>query len=421
MLRRALTSVALPLAIAAAGVLLLRGYGAVLAAAVAVPCGHVAALSALSLATKALKRGGGVARQVALWSVMLTLPLYMLLGIETYGAARNHLSYRLQWSDRDFAMARLIAGFPGGHRQVEAGGAGIHLYKPFQSGLYAVNSLGLRTAEPQPKRPGEWRVAVVGGSTVWGYNVADPDTIAARLGEAVASRRPGVTVYNLGVENAKFADELRLVENFADVFQLDQVLFYHGVNDTAAAYNAILRPELANKDDFFVASGGGLAAAIRRTNTFALLDDLLARWLPARIALPPEAEYRRRLDETVTRHTNTLAAARQLCEQRRLACDFFWQPEVADKPEQTYFERDYSAQREGKFPHFAKVARDYGDAVLATAPDIADLRGVFAGRPGPAFIDVVHLNGDANDVVAQALAHDIIAGMAVGGVMTHAP
>ena len=52
-------------------------------------------------------------------------------------------------------------------------------YRPWKSEAITINGLGLRTAAPTPKAPGEWRIAMTGGSTVFGQDVFDADTIAS--------------------------------------------------------------------------------------------------------------------------------------------------------------------------------------------------------------------------------------------------
>lgn len=66
---------------------------------------------------------------------------------------------------------------------------GFVLYRPWQGDGIAFNALGLRTAMPTPKAPGEWRIAVTGGSAAWGWRVVDADTIPVRLQEIL--RRAG--------------------------------------------------------------------------------------------------------------------------------------------------------------------------------------------------------------------------------------
>lgn len=395
--------IGLPLTAAVVAFKALSGLSTVIAVLVALPLCHGAALAALSAAAGRFGMAAG-ARRLALWSVTLSLPLYLVLLVEGGLSALNQLSYRLQWSERDFAMARLVASIPGGPREAVPAAHGIQMYKPFRSELYSVNSLGLRTIEPTPKRPGEWRVGVAGGSTVWGYGVVDQDSVPGRLAAILAPQAPMVTVVNLGLENLTFDRELRILKAYAEAFQLDQVIFYHGVNDTAGSYNVVFRPKLANKDDFLVARGGGVLGALRRTNIHARLDLWAARLLPPRIPPMPEPRLSEAIAAAAGDYAATLARARAFCGARGLVCEFFWQPEVTDKPVRTYFERQYVDDRDAKFPGFAGFARRYGDAVLAAAPGVVDLRGVFTDAPQAAFTDVVHLNGEANGLVARALA-----------------
>src|SRR5262245_36540426 len=61
-------------------------------------------------------------------------------------------------------------------------------YRPWKSEAITINGLGLRTAAPTPKAPGEWRIAMTGGSTVFGWGVFDADTIPAQLAEVLRRR-----------------------------------------------------------------------------------------------------------------------------------------------------------------------------------------------------------------------------------------
>src|SRR5262249_35806419 len=113
---------------------------------------------------------------------------------------------------------------------------GVRLYRPWQGDGITINELGLRTAPPTPKAAGEWRVAVTGGSTAWGWRVTDANTIAAVLQRALARTHPNVTVYNFGIEGATIAAELATLQRFRDIYAIDAVVFYTGANDALAAY-----------------------------------------------------------------------------------------------------------------------------------------------------------------------------------------
>ena len=71
------------------------------------------------------------------------------------------------------------------------------LYRPLRSNEISINDLGPRTAPPTPKRPGEWRIAVTGGSSAWGWRILDADTIAVQLQQALHRQgHPSIVVYN---------------------------------------------------------------------------------------------------------------------------------------------------------------------------------------------------------------------------------
>src|SRR5262249_1292019 len=80
---------------------------------------------------------------------------------------------------------------------------GTRLYRPWQAPGVTINADGLRTQPRTPKAAGEWRIAVTGGSAVWGWRVLDPDTIPGQLQRLRSSAN--VTFYNFGIEGATAA------------------------------------------------------------------------------------------------------------------------------------------------------------------------------------------------------------------------
>lgn len=89
------------------------------------------------------------------------------------------------------------------------------------------NSLGFRGPEPVPRRPGEFRVMLVGDSMFWGVGCDEPDTIRARL-EEVARRATGrgdrLSVANCSVIGYDTVQELLVTETFAPRVQPDHII-----------------------------------------------------------------------------------------------------------------------------------------------------------------------------------------------------
>jgi len=71
-------------------------------------------------------------------------------------------------------------------RKVEKNG--LHLHRPWRGDEIIINELGLRTGLPTPKREGEWRIAVTGGSVAFGWRMRDADTIPVQMHEMFHER-----------------------------------------------------------------------------------------------------------------------------------------------------------------------------------------------------------------------------------------
>jgi len=97
------------------------------------------------------------------------------------------------------------------------------------------NAYGFRAHEfPAEKRPEDFFILCLGGSTVWGAAAAtNADTWPERLEQLLASRYPGrhIEVFNLGTD---FATSVYSIVNLALIgmhLQPDLVIIYHGWND----------------------------------------------------------------------------------------------------------------------------------------------------------------------------------------------
>jgi lysophospholipase L1-like esterase len=95
-----------------------------------------------------------------------------------------------------------------------------------------LNWRGYRGPTVGRKQPRELRVAMFGGSTVFGYGVAWDETIPAALERALRAQLPGrpVTVINLGLIGEGAYAFLPSLQDFDDL-QFDIVCLYEGYND----------------------------------------------------------------------------------------------------------------------------------------------------------------------------------------------
>ncbi|MFM8533458.1 MAG: SGNH/GDSL hydrolase family protein, partial [Acidimicrobiia bacterium] len=94
------------------------------------------------------------------------------------------------------------------------------------------NVWGYRGPRVGVKRPGEYRIAVLGGSTAFGYGVSWDEAIPAQLEGMLAASTPGVTVVNLAYNN-EGAYSLRFTLEDYLWLHYDLAILYDGYNDVA--------------------------------------------------------------------------------------------------------------------------------------------------------------------------------------------
>ena len=188
----------------------------------------------------------GRLRRACFYAIAWVVPLALLAGIEA-AALSVRLADRVTPLEDTSLLARKTP-WPG-HLYSDSSyywdPGGVILYRPWQGAGISFNALGLRTAMPAPKAPGEWRIAVTGGSEVWGWRVLDADTIPAQLQDVL--RRAGhanVTVYNFGIGGASMQMELALLKRFRETYAIDQDIL------PAALKTNPLRKVIAEADDY---------------------------------------------------------------------------------------------------------------------------------------------------------------------------
>ena len=352
------------------------------------------------LAVAALLRGR--LRRLAFYGCALTFPLALLAALEA-GAVAVHLADVVAPLENTALLAKKTP-WPT-YLLTEASyyttPDGLLLYRPWTGDGITFNALGLRTVMPSPKAEGEWRVAVSGGSAVWGWHVVDVDTIPADVQDILRREGHGkVTVYNFGIGGATLKRELALLEHFRATYGIDQVLFYTGANDVITGY-------IGHTNERY-------GPWVGTTTSFELVKTAVR--LQAMSRTPPP-EMLRYLDEEVIPRAvaaNTLRdgilAAAAYCRDSKLVCDFALQPMMFDRKSHTGAEADMARTLDRIYPRMDALAhRIYADAMAAGPPGhMFDLSHTFDNTAEPLFLDHVHLN-EAGNRIAAARAAAIIA------------
>jgi lysophospholipase L1-like esterase len=325
-----------------------------------------------------------------------TLPLVLFDGLEVLARSVRLAEQILPIADDSVLRGegRTLDYFRGDARTAPAD-PGWRLYRPRNADGIVINELGLRTAMPTGKTAGEWRVAISGGSTVWGWRVLDIDTIPENVQRLLPHTARKITVYNFGIEGATLEAELLTLKRFREIYALDQVLFYSGSNDVLKAYWEATtgRREFEN----FIASGFELAKAARRVN--ALLEGVnagsLAKFEGEKVPRIVQNNPLRR----------GVVAAQDYCRSAELDCVFVFQPTLVTRKNHSAGEAKLAKTYDILFPGMAMLTRQMYRDAMRVGPDdrMYDLTGVFDERASPFFTDHIHVNEDGNRVVAEAL------------------
>jgi hypothetical protein len=342
----------------------------------------------------------GRIRRVFFHFLAWTFPLALLAALEM-GAVALHLADRIApledlsiLANRDHWPAHMMSS----GRRVEKDG--VPVYLPWQGEGIDINALGLRTAMPSPKSPGEWRIALVGGSAAFGWRVPDADTIAVRLQQAL--QRAGysnVTVYNFAVDAITLVTELAIVNRYRDRYAIDHVVFYTGANDATNSYLSDTAPQ------------NRFAQLLSGPNAFELLK--VASRLGATLTGPSPAVLARFDNDVLPKlaERNTLRdgviAADEYCRAKSLRCDFVLQPMLLTRKPPRGSEIRLAHTLGLLYPRYDQVVTTMYRSVMTTGASVHDGSDLFDQSAEPYFFDVVHVNEAGNRYAAERIAEII--------------
>ena len=347
------------------------------------------------LATAFAIAAQGRARKLGFHLMLWTFPLAVLAALEATAIAVRFADRVAPLEDNSSLRNwhRWPAYLMSEGRWAEPAG-GLRVYRPWKGDGVEINEFGLRGPAPAPKAPGEWRIAVTGGSTTYGWRVLDADTIPARLQDAIRAFGRKVAVYNFGIEGASLEREIALVRRLRDAYALDQVLFYTGANDVILRY--------MNRSD----TTEGLGELTAQTTGFELIK--AARRLLA-LSFDRPAPVDQEGAASVARSNSLrerIAAARSYCDGTGLRCDFFLNPLIFTCKSAFCLQSPMAGAAARVYPGMDRLMGWMYADVLAhvSAEDVEDLRDAFDQAEQPIYTDFVHVNEEGNRLIAERMA-----------------
>lgn len=350
-------------------------------------------------------------RSWLLWILMLSIAPLFFAGLE----AVMWIQFQLWAQDRNQTDLRAQEIM----RNVAAQGdfpslGDIALQRPHKSDLYTVNPDGFRTRDFSAKSPGEFRIAVLGGSTAFGILNADQNTIPEILERRLRQEfGQNISVWNMGVPGVISSEELTILNYAQDRIAPDLVIVYHGGNDFGRAYGPIrgredeslvLRDTVQNRVYAFLEELGTVALIRLATSV------LLAPDGPD----PADPVIDSRITDAANRFNATMAAFDRFCSTHDILCRYYLQPIVQTREPRTLFEKKVVAERRWRFPDYGKLYRLYLDRIAAKpAVEHVDITDVLDGASGQQFLDVIHTTTRANETIADAIVRSLIQDPAV--------
>ena len=295
-----------------------------------------------------------------------------------------------------------------------------HRY-PFKGMYINVGLDGRRATWNQPPKEAtrSIRVALLGGSTMWGTGARDEFTIASYVSKMLAETYPRrFDVVNYGQDGYVGTQEvITLLREIQRDSIPDIAVFYDGYNEAFTAFQTgaagfpmnednrtrefnILHPS-RSRDFYF--------EVLSRTNTFQLTRGVRTALSAATVEDPLKNTDLEMLAHDVVRvYFRNIEFVTAIEKRFGVVAQFFWQPSVYTKARPT--EREQSIIRiSGRFaPLYRQIHDAMKQVYRTTGPaNFRDISNVLDEYVGTAFIDPVH----ATEVANEAVAREIVAGL----------
>lgn len=302
--------------------------------------------------------------------------------------------------------------------------------KPFDGRYINIDRDGIRqTANNAATASAPKRIFVFGGSTMWGTGVRDeftiPSLLAAELGRSGIEAR----ITNFGESGYVTTQEvITLLLQLRDGNVPDAVIFYDGVNDLYAAYqsglagipqneaNRAAEFNLSQPDEWRRAARFAITGLARSSATAGVARDMLATLGISQVTAVAEpladrsgSEATQLAESVLQSYKGNLGIVNGLAATLGFKAWFFWQPTIFDKRQLSAFEQgELSKQAELRDLFTAASILIRTSQEQGAGPRFSDLSQIFVDEKAPVFIDWCHIGERGNQLVAAAMAEQVL-------------
>ena len=288
---------------------------------------------------------------------------------------------------------------------------------PYTSRLVNVGPEGLRRTCFNSEIPHATKVWVFGGSTVWGSGAADCETLPSHLSKVLNAYGPHV-VTNYGEGGYVSSQSLiRFLVLLRNGLRPDVVIFYEGFNDTwiatyarAGTHQDEARMRRVLEAGPWMRTANGLRAAIDRDYLTLYYAKRLLGFSPPTAEKswlrPSDIDLANELSKGLDMYLENAAMARAVGALHQFPVHSFWQPTLANKTPLSEPEVDRMHSMPADFRSALNVAGNMV-STRGSGEGIVDLQGVFQNVAAPLFIDAVHISGEGNRLLANAVVDSL--------------
>jgi len=290
---------------------------------------------------------------------------------------------------------------------------------PYKGKYINIDARGIRDTAPSEVSEGETsrklKIFMFGGSTLWGEGVRDQSTIPSLVGKDLAARRLKAEITNFG--EVAYVNTQELIEL---VLQLergnipDVVIFYDGYNDVYAA----LQNQVAGYSQFEWKREleYNISTRYNKLKRVFLLNTLdrfylgrLIKSLSNKLSYQePFSQKSKTLKKDIVEvYLNNLKIIHALGKAYGFVPLFYWQPVIYTKKNLTPFEKKFATEPLGSLYHQAQAEMQANYQKFAPY-HFFDISGLFSAANHEVYLDYCHVNEDANQIIAQRIAADLL-------------
>ena len=319
-----------------------------------------------------------------------------------------------------------------GERAVIVPGTILYKYKPIKTESFSINSLGFRGDEIQPKKPGEYRIAVFGDSKTIGFLLADEDTVPAQTEKELRRRMPdrNFTVLNFGIEaydlqRASAAARLHYKEIDPDliIFSLGGVdvneAFYFGTMNWTPFEEGDPLPPIFRKDASTKVFGSKILNALKisvANSSYEMTGKIDDSDLPGSPVPPEKAAF---LADFPAVFAGRAQAISGYFKARNIPTLILLSPLAQVKKHLSDIEKEILFRQDLSLPGINLFTREcYREMIKKVMSQhdfaAADHTAIFDDTDETVFFDGLHLTPDAAKTAAVKLSEEIIKIMETG-------